>query len=1182
MNYLRPTRLGVLLLAIFSLARPISAPNKSPQNALRERAAQRMPLSAATQALKRNIFFERNDGQTDRRVLYLSHSLDYSLFLTRTGATIAVSEPETEPQTAPAPAAAATKPSGVPHPRTSYFTLQFAGANPHPQITGIDQLPGKSNYFLGANSKSWHTQIPQFSKVRYSNLYPGIDVIFYSRDGRFEYDLIAAPGADLSVVHFKTRNARAMLLPTGDIALNALDSHASASNAPVVLKRPYAYQPAEPQPSRAAQATIATRPAIVQAAYTLRDDDLSFSLSSYDRSRFIVIDPALIFSTFITTNCVHCGSGVGDLFIDSTGIYLTGETNATPFPASSGTSETTQAQSSTFITKLNLAGTQVLFTAYLGSSGGGAITVDAWHDVYLTGEAFTDFPNEAFLFPLTHGVFSGSVPSNFRGESTVSYAAKLSADGSQVLYGTLLQQPNTGTGTGYLIPSKIAVDSQGNLYAAGEFFELQGGTGIFAWPGLPVTQGAYQSTGGAWALKLNANATGLDYATFLDAITATGIAVDSSGDAILTGTSESNFPTTPGAFNTASTGEGAYVLELNPTGTAPVFSTLFADGTISYGLTLDPNNQPVIGGSSTNAPPVTSGAFCGAVANSGFIAKFTADGTGLVYSSSLCGSNLGDAVYAVTTDSTGAIYAVGATGDPGAFANILLDPIQSWQTSEYLVKVNTSGSLQFATFLGTYQGPYDDSFHGGPQEVRVAVDPSDSIYVLTKATFATTPGFVGLTKEEGGEVGVPDASNQLIKIATSLGAPVALPYPNNLTFTAEPVTTSSSAQDVTIGNYGDAAVNATPVISITGDFSQTNDCTGAIPASDKCDVQVTFTPTAAGTRTGTLTVSFGGAAPTITVPLTGTGTAAAVTLSPTSLSFGMQTTGTTSGQQQVTVSNTGTAPLTITSIVTSSEFNSTNTCGGTIAVGKDQECTIQVTFTPTASGSQSGTLTITDNAPDSPQVVQLLGNQPPNFALSTGSGSSSASVSPGDTAKYTLDLMPMDGFTGSVSFTCSGAPSNSTCSISPNPASVTGTAKVAVTVSVATKAASTTPPGAIPSLFHWWQVPAHVRSRHVVPLTIAVLLFASLGLLVFLSDSLRDSLRGSHRGNQFIRAVFTAAAVIGLLTCAACGGSGGSGGSGSGGGSGGSAATPAGTYTLSVGATSGSISQTINLTLTVK
>src|SRR5579862_3939264 len=105
MNYLRPTRLGVLLLAIFSLARPASAPIKLPKNSLLPQAAQKIPLAAATQALRANIFFERNDGQTDRQVLYLSHSLDYSLFLTRTGATIAVAEPE-----AAAPAAKSSSP----------------------------------------------------------------------------------------------------------------------------------------------------------------------------------------------------------------------------------------------------------------------------------------------------------------------------------------------------------------------------------------------------------------------------------------------------------------------------------------------------------------------------------------------------------------------------------------------------------------------------------------------------------------------------------------------------------------------------------------------------------------------------------------------------------------------------------------------------------------------------------------------------------------------------------------------------------------------------------------------------------------------------------------------------------------------------------------------------------------
>ncbi len=956
MNCLRSTCLGVFTLSILFLAHPAAAPNKPPQKSPLEQTASKMPLSAATQALRGNIYFERNDGQTGSQVLYLSHSLDYSLFLTRTGATIAVSDPEPDSLT---PAA---KHSGLPHPRMSYFTLQFAGANPHPQVTGIDELPGKSNYFLGSNPKSWHTQIAQFSKVRYSNLYPGIDLIFYSREGRLEYDLVAAPGADLSRVHIKTTNARATLLPSGDIALNALNTHASAANAPVLLKRPYAYQPAITTKGNA----VAPTPVIVQADYALRGDDLSFALPAYDRSRALVIDPALIFSTFITTNCNLCDSGVADIAADSTGVYVTGVTNTTNFPAQlGGTLTRGNGNPSTFVTKIDPTGSHVIYSTILGSSTGYAITLDTSGDAYVSGLANIDFADAGypFTFPLTSGVFSGSVPAK-SGPASIGYATKLDVAGA-VIYSTLLQQfdvTNPSSNSGVVMPAKVSVDSQGALYITGEdpVEQNQG------WKRLPVTQGAFQTTPGhLFVMKLTPTASGVAYATYIDATatgtgeTATGIAVDSSGDAFLSGTGGTGFPTTSGAFDTSTATQSAYVMKLNPSGSAPIYSTLFADRTTSNGLAVDSAGQAVIGGFSYLAPPVTSGAFCGSIAQSGYLAKFNSTGTGLVYSTTLCGSSLSDVVYAVATDSAGAAYAVGTTGDSSAFANILLDPIQSWPTGVVALKLDNAGALQWASFLGSANSP---------QGTRIVVDSSDDIYVASGITFPTTPSALGLPNqgENGGGSGFAIYSNFLLKIAPSLGSPVPLPLPNAVSFAPQPITTPSSAVDVEIGNYGDAAV-ATPTISITGDFSQTNDCTSAIAASDKCDVQVTFTPAAAGTRTGTLTVSFGGAAPTVTVALTGTGTAAAVTLSPTSLSFGMQTTGTTSPAQQITVTNSGTAPLIITSIQPSAEFASTNTCGAPIPIGED--CTLQVTFTPTVSGPQSGTLTITDNAPNSPQIV---------------------------------------------------------------------------------------------------------------------------------------------------------------------------------------------------------------------
>jgi hypothetical protein len=146
--------------------------------------------------------------------------------------------------------------------------------------------------------------------------------------------------------------------------------------------------------------------------------------------------------------------------------------------------------------------------------------------------------------------------------------------------------------------------------------------------------------------------------------------------------------------------------------------------------------------------------------------------------------------------------------------------------------------------------------------------------------------------------------------------------------------------------------STSPVISITGDFSETDNCSSAVPGGQKCDVNdvnIVFTPTATGTRSGTLTVAFGGNIPRQTIPLTGNADASAVNLSPTSLSFGDQANGTTSSAQQITVTNIGAGPLVLSSVKTTSEFAATNTCGAPVAPANS--CTIQVTFTPSASGA---------------------------------------------------------------------------------------------------------------------------------------------------------------------------------------------------------------------------------------
>jgi hypothetical protein len=182
--------------------------------------------------------------------------------------------------------------------------------------------------------------------VRYSNLYPGIDLIFYFRDGHLEYDVIASPGADPSVISLRTEGAKASLTREGDVAIKI------GANEVVRLRKPYAYQ-------RGTKATV------VPTSYSLRGGKLSFALGDYDRKRTLVIDPALIFATFVTSNCSTCLDFINDIAADNTGVYLTGQTNAVKFPVTAGGPTPGNLPSTqTFVVKLDPTGSQVLYSVF--------------------------------------------------------------------------------------------------------------------------------------------------------------------------------------------------------------------------------------------------------------------------------------------------------------------------------------------------------------------------------------------------------------------------------------------------------------------------------------------------------------------------------------------------------------------------------------------------------------------------------------------------------------------------------------------------------------------------------------------------------------------------------------------------------------------------------------------------
>ncbi len=217
-----------------------------------------------------------------------------------------------------------------------------------------------------------------------------------------------------------------------------------------------------------------------------------------------------------------------------------------------------------------------------------------------------------------------------------------------------------------------------------------------------------------------------------------------------------------------------------------------------------------------------------------------------------------------------------------------------------------------------------------------------------------------------------------VGFSVTSAAPAASLSPTSLSFGKQNVGTTSAAITVTLSNNGNASLSITNFM-ISGlnatNFTQTNNCGRSVAAGASCTIRVTFKPTATGTRSGTLTISDNAAGRHQNVGLSGTGTVPAASLSSTHVSFSSRSVGTTSGGQSVTLRNTGSGVLNITSFAitgtNAGDFAQTNTCGNSVAAGGN--CTISVTFTPSASGSRTASVSITDNASGSPQAVGLSG-----------------------------------------------------------------------------------------------------------------------------------------------------------------------------------------------------------------
>jgi hypothetical protein len=377
-------------------------------------------------------------------------------------------------------------------------------------------------------------------------------------------------------------------------------------------------------------------------------------------------------------------------------------------------------------------------------------------------------------------------------------------------------------------------------------------------------------------------------------------------------------------------------------------------------------------------------------------------------------------------------------------------------------------------------------------------------------------------------------------------APIVSLSPTSLSFPSRRPGTTSPAQQVTLTNTGNAALNISGVTS-SGDFAQSNSCGANLSVGASCAFSVTFTPTAGGTRTGTLSVTDDAPASPQNVTLTGTGQAPApgISLSPTALAFSAALVGSSTAAQPVKVTNTGSGTLSISSVTAGGDFSQTNTCGASLAGGAN--CSISVTFKPSVGGNRSGTLSISDNATGSPQTVGLSGT---GLDFSLSASPNSATVNAGQPSGFNLAISPDGGFNNAVSLACTGAPSGSTCVLTP--ASVTPSGVTTVAVSVTTTARSFIIP----------EVPFRAPPPSTVPILSSIIACAAL-----LTCVPRNRKRIVWGFCFMLLAVLAGGGCVGLGSKISPPPPG--------------SGTPAGTYQIKITGTSGSLNHNVSFTLKV-
>ncbi len=655
------------------------------------------------------LSFVPNAGQMDTRVRYSAQSGGATFYFTTQEAVFSF----------------AAKSKGL------VLRLAFLGGNPQTAITGRMPESGRVHYLIGNDPAKWHTDLPTYGEVIYRDLWPGIDLLFRSENGQLNYEFLLRPGAHVRDIQLAYRGANRLSVDDN----GNLVAHTSLGS--ITDTHPITYQRIDGK-----RVQVASRFAFQGRTKT----SYGFTVGAYDHNRDLIVDPGLVYSTYL--------GGSGDdgaeaIAVDSAGqAYIAGWTYSTDFPTTSGAYQrANKGSEDTFVTKLNSSGSALVYSTYLGGTSdepywSASIAIDCDGYAYVAGTTLSKD------FPTTPGAFQTSL----KGFEN-AFVTKLNRDGSGLVYSTFLGGSNFD---GAYYSDAIAVDSHGNAYVTGfadsaDFPTTPGAyqTSLKGPENAFVTKLNSDGTGLVYSTYLGGSTDDVADGIAVD---------HDNEAYVTGYTYSKDFPTKNPYQSTNHGTANAFITELNSGGSDLIFSTYLGGTSSDFGgaIALDWSGAVYVTGGTNSADfPTTPGAFqtaYGGGADDVFVTKLNESGSALMYSTYL-GGTLNDFANAIVVDSAGQAHVTGATNSanfpttPGAYDttyNGTTGPI-FFDGDAFVTKLNSHGSaLVYSTYLG---GAGDDLGLG------VALDRAGKVYVAgstNSANFPTTPGAYDTTYNGAG------------------------------------------------------------------------------------------------------------------------------------------------------------------------------------------------------------------------------------------------------------------------------------------------------------------------------------------------------------------------------------------------------------------------------------------------